>query len=621
MSKENDSLIGKQLGAYQVQSSLGEGGMARVYKAYHPRLRREVAIKVILAEIADRAGFQVRFEREAQMVASLEHPNIVSIYDFASEGHLTYLVMQYVGGGTLREQLRGKRPLEPQRAAYYAIQMARALHHAHQRGIIHRDVKPQNMLVSSTNGNHLLLSDFGIAKIYQGGEDSTLSQMPTRERSDSSLTNVDQVIGTADYMSPEQARGKAVDARTDVYALGVVLFQMLTGEVPFHSTTLQGLLFQHVYTPPPSVREKNPHVPEVLAQITARALAKTPEERFQSAEAMAQALDLANVNATNPLASFAQSNLTYPQSNPAGFYLANTPQQWSRPGSSNAQDSYATHSDAQTAPGSLRVTSPSTTPLPTTSPGITGTQLAGTGKRPLSLSTLLTALALIVCLVVAGVRFLPGIMGGSPGTTTNIGAAQGFTEHFQNNNLGWQTGAMDQGISATLPSGGQYSVTVAPNQTALPYPQNAGTLPNIFTLTATIQESTGGATTFYGVVIHFSQGAQGTNGYAFVINNSGQCQIIKYMSATSTPSASAQCSYSASGQTGHTIKVQAHSNNYAFFVDNKAILLPTSSNSTNTVWNDNSLSGGKPALLLAGPADSTNTHATYVASLVALTIP
>src|SRR5262249_42979749 len=154
---ESDSLIGKQLGAYQVQSGLGEGGMARVYKAYHPRLRREVAIKVILSQIADREGFQARFEREAQVVASLEHPNIVSVYDFASEGHLTYLVMQYVGGGTLRNQLRNKRPLEASRSVHYAIQMARALHHAHQRGIVHRDVKPQNMLVSSADPNHLLL--------------------------------------------------------------------------------------------------------------------------------------------------------------------------------------------------------------------------------------------------------------------------------------------------------------------------------------------------------------------------------------------------------------------------------------------------------------------------------
>ena len=626
MSMENDSLVGKQLGTYLIQSSLGVGGMARVYKAYHPRLRREVAIKVILAQIADREGFQARFEREAQVVASLEHPNIVSIYDFASEGHLTYLVMQYVGGGTLRDQLRNKRPLEPQRAIHYAIQMARALHHAHQRGIVHRDVKPQNMLVSSTDPNHLLLSDFGIAKIYQGGDDSAIAEMPTSTGNDSSLTNVDQIIGTADYMSPEQARGRPVDARTDVYALGVVLYQMLTGEVPFRSTTLQGLLFQHVYTPPPSVREKNPHVPEILAQIVVRALAKAPEDRFQSAEAMAQALELANINATNPLASLAQSNLgnvstlAYPQ-----FAAASGP---TPPYATNPQsDSYATLSNTQTGPSSFPLTQPPGMGLPTTSPGITGAPLPIAKRRPLPLSYILAALVLVAFLVVAGMRFLPGLIGGSGGTsgtgnTANSGAAQAFSEHFQNNNLNWQTGTTDQGFSATLPSGGQYGVTVPQGNTAFPYPQKVGTLPDSFTLTASIQQTAGGSTAFYGIMLHFSQNSSGTNGYSFFINSTGQCQIIKYKAAASTPQASAQCSYSTPGQNAHTLKVQAQGSQYSFFVDNKAIVFPTSSNPANTTWSDGDLHGGLLALALSGPEHGASpTQATYVITLVQLSIP
>jgi serine/threonine protein kinase len=612
MSTEHDSLIGKQLGAYLVQSSLGVGGMARVYKAYHPRLRREVAIKVILAQIADREGFQARFEREAQVVASLEHPNIVSIYDFASEGHLTYLVMQYVGGGTLRDQLRSGRPLEPRRAIHYATQMARALHHAHQRGIVHRDVKPQNMLVSGTDPHHLLLSDFGIAKIYQGGDDSAIADMPTSADRDSSLTSVDQIIGTADYMSPEQARGRAVDARTDVYALGVVLYQMLTGEVPFRSTTLHGLLFQHVYTPPPAVRAKNPHVPDILEQIVATAMAKAPADRFQSAEAMARALDQANANATNPLARSNPSALgtpvpppwhtgrpTYPESASSGSPHATNPE--------SRFDSYATRTGAQTEASALRVSS---------FPG------SNRPARRLSPGSVLVALVLIACLVFAALRVLPGIGGGSGSPPVGSGTAHVFHEQFQNNGLNWQTGSTDQGFSATLPSAGQYGVTVPQGRTGFPYPQNAGTLPESFTLSASLQETAGGSTAFYGVMIHFGQQSGGTNGYGFFINNTGQCQIIKYRAATSTPPASAQCTYTTQGHSAHTLKVQAQGSNYTFIVDDRAMVFATSSNPANTTWSDGDLHAGLLALALSGPSQSAvEPRATFVITQVQLTIP
>jgi len=626
---KNDSLIGAQLGTYLVQSELGSGGMARVYKAYHPRLRREVAIKVILAQIADREGFQARFEREAQVVASLEHPNIVSVYDFASEGHLTYLVMQYVGGGTLRDQLSNKRPLEPQRATTYAIQMARALHHAHQRGIIHRDVKPQNMLISSADSRHLLLSDFGIAKIYQGSEDpATLSDLPIHASSDLSLTNANQLIGTADYMSPEQAEGKPVDARTDVYALGVVLYQMLTGEVPFQSTTLHGLLFQHVYTPPPSIREKNPHVPEILAHITLKSLAKSPADRFQNAEALAEALAAANSNATNPLASFGSSNMTIPTSlqtaqtsNPAlsgpGLLQqgrANPPQIF---------DAYATRAESQVGTNrTYHTTQPPGMALPTTSPGITDAPLPlpATRKRQLPLSYILAALVLIACIAVAGIRFLPGHTGG--GSPTQSKQAQPFSEHFQNNQWGWQTGTLEQGVSATDPSGGQYSVTVPPGKTAFPYPQNVGTLPTNFTLTATLQGSATALSAFYGVVLHFTKTNSGISGYAFILNNTGHFQIIRYENATSVPVASVEGTYNVSGKTTHTLMVQARGSNYTFSIDSSAVAIPTSANPANTVWSDSDLHDGNLTLFFAGPDQGNATaDAIYVASAVQLSIP
>src|SRR5712691_11000946 len=199
---ENDEIIGQQIGAYYIQSKLGEGGMARVYKAYHARLRREVAIKVILSQIAQQSDFRVRFEREAQLVASLQHPNIVAVYDFGDFGNQTYLVMQYVGGGTLRDKLRGGHALDPRQATLYTVQMGKALHHAHLRGIVHRDVKPQNMLVSASDPNQLLLSDFGIAKLFGSRQELTVSHLASGSMSsDPSLTNVDQIVGTAEYMS------------------------------------------------------------------------------------------------------------------------------------------------------------------------------------------------------------------------------------------------------------------------------------------------------------------------------------------------------------------------------------------------------------------------------------
>src|SRR5436305_4716633 len=297
---KNDPLLGKRLGSYMIQEKITEDRMAQVYKAYHERLRRDVAIKVILTQIADQPGFRERLEREAQLVASLEHRNIVAVYDFGEVGNLTYLVMQYVGGGTLRDRLRKEEHIEPHLAVQYTIQMARALHHAHQRGIVHRDVKPQNMLIATNDTNELLLSDFGIAKLFDSGSQETLFYgTSTKIQNNPTLTSIDQLIGTAEYMAPEQINRQPVDARTDVYALGIVFFQMLTGRIPFSSTTVDGLLFQQVYTTPMAVREVNPYVPEILEQVIFRALAKAPEHRFQSAEAMAVALEAVHTSSTH----------------------------------------------------------------------------------------------------------------------------------------------------------------------------------------------------------------------------------------------------------------------------------------------------------------------------------
>lgn len=619
MGSEQTSLIGRQLGIYQVQASLGQGGMAQVYKAYHPRLRREVAIKVILSEIADSAGFQERFEREAQMIASLEHPNIVSVYDFGEEGDLTYLVMQYVGGGTLRDQLRGKRPLEPQRAIRYATQMALALHHAHQRGIIHRDVKPQNMLVSSIDPTHLLLSDFGIAKLYyQKSEDSVLAEMPTRNVSDSALTSASQIIGTADYMSPEQASGTIVDARTDVYALGIVLYQMLVGDIPFRSTNLQGLLFQHLYTSPPPVRERNPRVSEILAQITAKALAKAPSDRFPSAEALARALEQANTSATL-LASLPPSNAPTLPSTPAVWStpvmpsptLPDTPSTWVMP-STHAQtgsDQSATLSTSQTMPSRARATSMPNLAGSGSNSAITGTPHPHLAQRRLPLSYVLAALVVIIGLVILGLRVLPGLTSAGhtiTSTSGNTHLLQAFHDQFQDNHLNWPVGTLGSGTTASTPGAGAYTVTISTNTTVFPYPQTVDLLPDTFTLTATLQQTSHSSDNVFGVAFHFTQDSDGqVNCYALVITSGGKYALYEYNNSAITTITTGN--YQA-GPQPHTLTVRARGSSYSFQVDHQPLQIIVGAQAPTTTWNNNDLHKGHLTLFFTGPnAGETNT--------------
>jgi serine/threonine protein kinase len=265
-------LIGRHLGQYAIVDELGRGGSSRVYRAEDLDGSREVAIKVIFNDAEDRVGFVRRFEREVQAVAQLDHPNIVTVYDRGETDDLVYLVMQCVTGGTLRQRCGRPIPIADATAAIF--QMSMALHHAHQNGIIHRDVKPSNMLVNSSDPRHVLLTDFGIAKL-QGML---------------GLTKSGTTIGTPEYMSPEQAEGKDIDQRTDVYALGCVLFELLAGRPPFVGSTAVSVLYQQVHLRPPHLRAFNSEVPRELGRIVEQALAKHPEERFGTAELLAEAL-------------------------------------------------------------------------------------------------------------------------------------------------------------------------------------------------------------------------------------------------------------------------------------------------------------------------------------------
>src|SRR5947199_4082866 len=255
---EMNALVGRSLGQFRVVERIGSGGMATVFKAYQPTLDRYVAIKVLPAYHARDPVFVKRFVQEARSVARLAHPNIVQIHDFGDQDNITYIVMEYVDGGTLKERL--KRALPPGEAIDYLIQAAEGLDCAHRNGIVHRDVKPANMLVRKDG--HLLLSDFGIAKVLQ---------------ETTNLTRAGTGIGTPQYMSPEQGTGQMVDRRSDIYSLGIVLFHCLTGRVPFTAGNPLTITVEHLNEPLPLEMLRVAGVPTPIEQVVARMAAKAPQ--------------------------------------------------------------------------------------------------------------------------------------------------------------------------------------------------------------------------------------------------------------------------------------------------------------------------------------------------------
>ena len=265
-------VVGENVGPYRILSQLGQGGMATVFKAYHAALDRYVAIKVLHRAFLEDSTFLARFQREARVVAKLEHANIVPVHDFAEHEGQPYLVMRFIEGETLKARL-GRGPLTRQETMRVIEAVGAALSHAHAQGILHRDIKPSNILLS-TDGN-VYLADFGLARIAQAGA-STLSS--------------DMLMGTPHYISPEQARGERnLDVRTDIYSFGVVLYELAVGRVPFSADTPFSIIHDHIYTPLPLPRAINPRVPEAVERVLLKALAKDRGDRFESVEELVSA--------------------------------------------------------------------------------------------------------------------------------------------------------------------------------------------------------------------------------------------------------------------------------------------------------------------------------------------
>src|SRR3712207_5744052 len=257
---------------YELGEVLGYGGMSEVHRGLDTRLGRDVAIKVLRADLARDPQFQMRFRREAQNSAALNHPAIVAVYDTGETqteyGPLPYIVMEFVDGRTLRDIVKTQGPLSGKRAMEVMADVSAALDFSHRHGIVHRDVKPANVMI--TRSGAVKVMDFGIARAVHDGQ--------------AAVTQTAAVIGTAQYLSPEQARGESVDARSDVYAAGCVLFELLTGEPPFTGDSPVAVAYQHVREDPKAPSSLNPEVSPALDAIVLKALSKNPANRYQSAD-------------------------------------------------------------------------------------------------------------------------------------------------------------------------------------------------------------------------------------------------------------------------------------------------------------------------------------------------
>jgi tRNA A-37 threonylcarbamoyl transferase component Bud32 len=285
-------MIASNIGRYEVKYEIAQGGMATVYHAYDPRFERDVAIKVLPTALLHDPQFRVRFEREAKMIALLEHPAIVPVYDFGEENGQPYIVMRYMSGGSLTDRLKDG-ALSLEETSQMFTRLAPALDAAHARDIIHRDLKPGNILFDQYGNAYL--SDFGIARLASGGSSATLTGQA--------------ILGTPAYMSPEQVQGeKDIDGRSDIYAMGVLLYQMLSGQAPYQADTPARVMMMHVLEPVPNILEFNADLPPACEAVVEKAMAKDPDQRYSTANELASALEsVVKGGGTGPLPAGVQT--------------------------------------------------------------------------------------------------------------------------------------------------------------------------------------------------------------------------------------------------------------------------------------------------------------------------
>ncbi|MEV6019893.1 MULTISPECIES: serine/threonine-protein kinase [unclassified Streptomyces] len=310
-------LIGRQIAGYRIEREIGRGGMAVVYQAKDLRLDRTVALKLLAPELARNDTFRGRFTHESRVAAAIDHPHIVPVFEAGETDGVLYIAMRYVAGRDLRHLLDREGPLTVTVAGRIGIQVASALDAAHDHGLVHRDVKPGNILVAqgtdSDHPEHVYLTDFGLTK---------------KSLSLTGFTSVGQFVGTLDYVAPEQISGKPVDGRCDVYSLGCVVYETMAGHPPFQRDDDMALLWAHQYDQPPALSSVRPGIPDAVDEVLAKALSKSPDDRYDSCLAFVSALRIA---ARGPVTGAGAGTVAEPEAVPGGPGPVPEPPVWARP--------------------------------------------------------------------------------------------------------------------------------------------------------------------------------------------------------------------------------------------------------------------------------------------------
>lgn len=476
MSRSN--WIGKSLnGRYKIEELLGQGGMSAVYKATDPNLKRVVAIKMIHSHLSNDPDFVKRFEEEATGVAQLRHPSIIQVFDFNhdDESDSYYMVLEFVPGETIQQHLTrlnsAGRKLSSTKASEYIVDICEAVGYAHQRGMIHRDIKPANLMLNVTG--QAILMDFGIAKIV-GGQRHTATGA---------------VVGTAMYMSPEQIKGEKPDHRSDIYSLGVTLFEMVSGRPPFEADSAMTLMMMHVNDPVPDPRTLNPDVPDPLVAVIEKALAKDPNDRYQTAAQMAAALrnvlgQIKTSASTETPMSPGATTIEKPEMTPAspGATVVETPEMtppgpgatYVEPVSTPADSPQGTYVETPAPPSSAKTdmdetsVGGATADGPATGPvSMPGTPATGTRQKIFGLSLPVIAGGAIValCLLGGGIFMISRLLGGSGASPLGVPAVT-------------ETATVTPVVDTPLPSAtATLDITSTPTETPPPSATPTATVP------------------------------------------------------------------------------------------------------------------------------------------------